>query len=536
MVSFSNRALKCAVVIGLLQLLVVFPAWSQAKFSRQLPAGPLTINGPYAAIVSGQKIIYDPNNKLGVDLTYDRLKLKANRVSYGQDEIELTGFKGNYEQYTLEGDYFRINPKTGDYAGEDLKFGYLSAYLKGKRVQFYGDKIVADQVSTSPLNYPIFSFDSNRVELYPGYTIARGNIFKFFPVPIYYIPLYLNDQRRKYFELPFPALEAAKDIFHGTQGAVHSHYFFNPQWFGDLSLRLSDFDGGGAEIQQIFRLSDHHQFQFDLTGWQKSPVQGKASYVFNYYEDPTVKGDLSFAQRNELVRKIAGIEPRLIIGADYSFNEEVNRSIVDRSYDLTASGRLKGLLFDHTYTIVPTLTYGRIKEKKIYPENAQAQEVDRSYLRTGADLNFSYYLETPFIQPYVTKAFLSLDYQHDEYKPGDLARTRVASSLTVRRPIFNLDFLLYEAVLTKSLSDSGLSPFYFEEYGRLKDSFSLDLYLRTELFIGGNLWLYDLTGGGLYNEINYVGVKALGDSYVVLRHDRRREFWELGIMKKELAF
>ncbi|MFA6170798.1 MAG: hypothetical protein WCW67_06265 [Candidatus Margulisiibacteriota bacterium] len=525
----NNRVIYCAVILGLLY----FPAFAQAEFSRRLPAGLLTIKGPEASSYNGQKIIFDRSKKLGVDLAYDRLKLKADRISYDQDEIELANFKGSYEQYSLEGDYFRINSRTGEYAGEGLKFGYLSAYLKGKRVQFFGEKIVADQVTTSPLNYPIFSFDSSRVEIYPGYTLARGNVLRFFSLPIYYLPLYLNDRRRKYFELPFPALEGAKDIFHGAQGAVHSHYFFNPRWFGDLALRLSDFDGGGAEVQQIFRLSDHQQFRFDLAGWQRSPAQGKASYVYNYYEDPKGNGR-SFTGQNELVRNIAGIEPRLIIGADYSFNEEINRSIIDRGYDLTASGRLKGLLFDHLYTIVPTLTYGQIKEKKIYPESALPQEVDRSYFRTGADLNFSYYLETQFIQPYVNKAFLSLDYQHDEYKPGTATRTRITSALTVRRPI--LDFLLYEAVLTKSLADSGLSPFYFEEYGRLKDSFSLDLYLRTDLFVGGNLWLYDLAAGGLFNEISYIGIKALDDGYVILRHDRRQELWELGIMKKELAF
>ncbi|MBU0629865.1 MAG: hypothetical protein KKC80_02970 [Candidatus Margulisbacteria bacterium] len=505
-------------------------------FSHQLPDGLLSIKGPELAKDKGRKVIIDRSNKFGVSLTYDQLKIKANRASYDQDEIELTVFKGNYEQYALEGDYFRINPKTGEYAGDNLKFGYLSAYLKGGRVHFFGDKIVADQVTTSPLNYPVFSFSSSRIEIYPGYALARGNILKFFPVPIYYIPLYINDQRRKYFELPFPALEAAKDLFHGSHGAVHSHYFFNPQWFGDLALRYSEIDGGGVEVQQIVRLSDHQQFQVDLTGWQRASAQGKISYVYNYYPDPAIGRQLSFFEKNELAGKVAGIEAPLALRADHSFNEEINRSVIDRDYDISVKGKVKGLLFDHTYTIVPTLTYGRIRETKIYPESAPAQVVDRNYLRTGADLNFSYYLETPFIQPYVTKAFLSLDYQHDDYKPGTVSRTRLASSLTVRRPIFNLDFLFYEAVLTKSLADSGLSPFYFEEYGRLKDSFSLDLYLQTDLFVGGNQWVYDLSAGVMFNEINYLGIKALGDSYVVLRHDRRREFWELGIMKKELAF
>ena len=105
-------------------------------FRKEINDIKLTIKAPAAYSSGGKRIFIDKKKELGVELNYGELKVRANQVNYDpkQDVIELaSGFKGSLWQYQIEGEYFRINPWTGNYAGDDLKFGYLVAYLYGKR-------------------------------------------------------------------------------------------------------------------------------------------------------------------------------------------------------------------------------------------------------------------------------------------------------------------------------------------------------------------------------------------------------------------
>jgi hypothetical protein len=526
----------------LLVLFILSPTWANAaQFRRQLNDGVLLIKAPGSYDSDGERIFIDKTNGYGVIVTYGGLTVGANQAAYDlqQNTIKLSsGFKGSFEGYSLEGDYFRIKPATRNFSGQGLKFGYLSAYLRAGQLQFNGDKIVIDDVSAAPFDFPVFGLTAGQLEITPGYLLARHNILRVFFIPCYYIPLYFNDQRRSYFPLPFPAFEAAQDIYHGNSAAVHSNYFFNPKLYGDIALRLSQSDGYGAGIQQDVRLSDNHQLALKYVGWQKSPAQLKLSYVFNYFRAPSPPDhDLSFQEQSDRVRKIAGLESQLSLICDYSQNEDFSRGRIDRSPQVTVSSRLKGNLADHVYTLIPSASYGRIREKKIFPENAAPQDVNHDYERRGFGLNWTYFLETPYIKPYVNRALVILDYQHANYDPGNAYRDRLASSLTIRRPLLNIDGLNYELALTKVLVNYGQSPFFFEEYGLLlQDNTALDIYLQTDYLIGGGQFIYDLTNGAPYNEIYYCGVKALGDSFAVIRRDRRMQLWEFAIMKKDLAF
>lgn len=508
-------------------------------FRKEINNVFLTVTGPKSYIEHNKKIFVDEKKAFRVELDYGELKVKANRVAYDtrQDVVELAdGFKGSLEQYQIEGDYFRINPRTGNYAGYDLKFGYLVAYFYGKEFQFYGDKISVDKISASPLYYPVFSLSTDKLEIYPGYSLAHQNVLKLLNVPFYYIPLYLEDRRRKYFELPFPALEVESDIFHGKHGSVHSHYFINSALFGDVSLQLSDVDGGGVQIQQLIRLSDHQQIEFGLLGWQRAPLQANFSYVLHLFDNPRrPEKILTFREQQQLEEEISDLQPRLAFRSDYTVNEEIKRSIVDRYPDVSVTVPMPGRLYDHAYTLTPSIYYGKIKEKKIFPENGNPQDVNRDYNRSKGTLNFTYYLETPHLKPFIKKALLAMDYEHSVYYPGNTDRGRVSGSLTVRRPILSTLGLFYEATLTKLLLDYGQSPFYFEEYGRLKDSGTLDLYLQAPFLIAGNQLIYDFTNWQLFNEIYYLGVKS-GSNYAVIQYDRRFQSWKFAFMTKETAF
>jgi hypothetical protein len=526
----------------LLLLFALAPTRAGAvQFSRQLNDGVLLIKAPASYDSDGQKIFSDETNRYGVTLTYAGLTIETNRASLDrqQNTIEISfGFQGSFEGYTLSGDYFRINPATRNFSGQGMKFGYLSAYLRAGRLQYNGEEIVAEDVSAAPFDFPAFGLTAGRLEISPGYLLSRSNVLRFFFIPCYYIPLYFNDQRRSYFPLPFPAFEAAQDIYHGNSAAVHSNYFFTPNLYGDIALRLSQNDGYGAGFQQDVRLSDNHQLALNYVGWQKSPAQFKLSYVFNYFRTPPLPSrELSFQEQSERVRKIAGLESLLTLNADYSQNEDYSRGRIDRYPQLTLSSRLKGNLADHVYTLIPSVSYGRIREKRIFPENAAPQNVNNDYQRRAFGLNWTYFLETPYIKPYVNRALVVLDYQHANYDPGTAYRDRLASSLTIRRPLLNINGLNYEFVLTKVLVNYGQSPFFFEEYGYLlQDNVALDIYRQTNHLIGGGQFVYDLTNGAPYNEVYYFGVKALGDSFAVIRHDRRMQLWEFAIMKKDLAF
>ncbi|MBN3032515.1 MAG: hypothetical protein JW873_00275 [Candidatus Saganbacteria bacterium] len=518
-----------------------FNAADARTHRAKLNDGVLVIAAPRAYEAAGKKNFADDNNAYGVALTYGGLTIEANRaaVDLRRDVIELAGgFRGTFEGYALSGDHFRIDPASRNFSGENLRLGYLTAYLQAGELRYNGEKITMDNVTAAPFDQPLFSADLGQLEIYPGYMLARRNVFRAFFVPCYYIPLYFNDQRRSYFPLPFPAFEARQDIYHGGTAAVHSNYFFDPKLFGDVSLRQSELDGAGLGIQQVVRLSDNHQLNFNYAGWQKAPAQTKLSYVFNYFRVPPPPGPgAAFQERAAAVQAVARLEPLWAVGADYSQNEDFNRARLDRYPDLLANARLKGLLYDHTYTLTPYYSYGRIREKKIWPENGAPQEVDRNYERKGLGFNGSYYLETPYIKPYVNRALLSLDFLHNDYDPGSAQRDRLASSLTVRRPLLNFAGLYYELVLTKVLLNSGRSPFFYEEYGwQLLDNAALDLYLQTDRLIGGAQYVYDLSNSAAYNEIYYAGIKALGDSFVTIRRDRRMRLWELAFMKKEQAF
>ncbi|MFH1683450.1 MAG: hypothetical protein ABIA67_01060, partial [Candidatus Margulisiibacteriota bacterium] len=375
------------------------------------------------------------------------------------------------------------------------------------------------------------------LDIYPGYSLAHRNTLKLFNLPFYYVPLYFNDVRRKYYKLPFPALRAGKNIFRGNYSSIHSHYFIDPRVFGDISLHFSDENGAGAQLQQIVRLSDWQQLELKYLAWEKAEPRTGLSYTIQLFAVPRDKTNkLSFNEQWELEEKISTIEAEVSFTADYCLNQEINRSIIDRYPDLSVLIRMHGFLYDHAYAIAPSASYGKIKEKKIYPENAPAQAVNRAYDRTKMGVNFSYFLETPFVRPYVQKALWDIDYQHSDYLPGNTNRGRVSSSIKVRRPILLPVGLFYEAVLTKGLLDYGQSPFSFEEYGLLRDSASFDLYLQTDYILAGNQLIHDFSIGQLYNEIYYFGIKALDSSYAVIKFDRRQESWEFAFMVKEAAF
>ncbi|MBU0671449.1 MAG: hypothetical protein KJ732_00305, partial [Candidatus Margulisbacteria bacterium] len=510
-----------------------------STLSKKINQLELSVSAPEHFDSDGKRIFIDSKQQLGVDLKYGGLKVRANQASYDleHDVIELSyGFKGQLEQFSIEGDYFRINPWTGNYAGEDLKFGYLVAYLRGKRFQFYGKKISVDDISASPFYYPVFSSNSGRLDIYPGYSLAHRNTLKLFNLPFYYVPLYFNDWRRKYYELPFPALQAGKNIFRGTYGLVHSHYFVDPGIFGDISLHFSSENGAGAQLQQIVRLSDWQQLELKYLAWEKAEPRTRLSYTLQLFADPRDKTkELSFNEQRGLEGRIATIEPEVSFTADYSLNQELNRSIIDRYPDFSVLIRMHGFLYDHAYAVAPSASFGRIKEKKIYPENAPSQAVDRVYDRIKFGVDFSYFLETQFIRPFVQKAFWDINYEHADYLPGNANRGRVSSSLKVRRPILLAAGLFYEAVLTKGLLDYGQSPFFFEEYGWLRDSASFDLYLQSDDILAGSQWIHDFSIGQIYNEIYYFGLKALDSSYAVIKFDRRQESWEFAFVVKEAS-
>jgi hypothetical protein len=486
-----------------------------------------------------KKIFVDKSNQFKVYITYGELKIRANKAAYDFNDkiIELyDGFNGEFDQYKIAGEYFRINPVTGHYLGRKLQFGYLFATLHGEEYQFYGDYILIKNISTSPLQFPIFNLDISQLKIHPGYSLASRNTLKFFNIPFYYIPLYMEDGRRNYFEIPFPAFEVKKDIFHDTHGSIHTHYYFNPALFGDLSLRFSDQDGGGAEVQQIVRLSDHHQLQLDYVWWEKAAAQSSYSYIFHYFDNPRRPDNkLSFRQRQKQEEKIARIDPNVVLQCDYTQNEEIQRSIVDRYPDVSLTGYIYGLINDHKYTLTPTFYYGTLKEKRIFPEDQAPQDVDREYNRTKGEVNFTYFLETPRLRPFINKVLWGIDYEHSIYDPGNASRGRLSSSITARRPILKQLGFYYETILTKTLVDYGQSPFFFEEYGRLFDSAILDLYLQLPVLIAGNQFIYDLTNWQSYNEIYYVGIKA-GNNYATIQYNRRFESWEFAFMRKEAAF
>lgn len=508
-------------------------------FQKNLNNVLLTIQAPQSYISGNKKIFIDKQNNFEVVLSYDEIKIYANQIAYdfNLDTIELSnGFKGSLEQYFIRGDYFRINLRTRYYVGNNLQFGYQVASLQGEEFQFYGDRILVKNITASPLYYPIFNLTTSRLEIYPSYSLAKLNTLRFFRIPFYFIFLYMEDWRRNYFELPFPALELKKDIFHDTSGTIHTHYFINPSLYGDIALKLSDKDGGGAQIQQIVRLNDHHQMELKVLGWERAPAQANFSYIFHFFDNPR-KPDkyLSFEQKQKMEQRVSRIEPNLIFQCDYTYNEEIQRSIVDRYPDAMLMGNIRGILYDHTYTLTPAVHYGRIKEKRIYPENQNPRDVDRDYKRLKGEANFTYYLETPRLSPFINRVFLGIDYEHSEYTPGDANRGRILGSLTVRRPILKMIGLYYELKLNKALLDYGQSPFFFEEYGRLMDSAALDLYLQLQLFIAGNQFIYDITNMQPYNEVYYVGVKA-GINYAVIQYNRREQSWEFKFMRKEAAF
>ncbi|MCU0641289.1 MAG: hypothetical protein MUC35_04290 [Candidatus Margulisbacteria bacterium] len=471
---------------------------------------------------------------------YGALTVEARAVNWdkGAKVVELTGFRGTYESYALSGDYFRINTGTGNFSGQNLKVGYLTAYLQVAAVEYNGRKVDAANVTAAPFEQPLFSANLGELELYPGYLLARHNTLKLSVVPFYYIPLYFSDLRRSYFPLPFPALELGKDIYHGSAGAVHTNYFFSPQLFGDLALRASETDGAGLGIQQVVRLADYHQLNASAVGWQKSPAQFKLSYVFNYFPAPTRPNHpLSFQEQSKLIQDTAQAETLISVRADYSQNEDFSRGRIDRAPDLLANIKFKGVLFDHVYTLTPYISHGRLRETKIFPEIGAPQSVDRSYQRQGVGFDCTYFLDTPFVKPYVNRALLTLNLLHNNYEPGPASRDRLASSLTIRRPLLTLAGLSYELVLTKVLANNGQSPFFFEEYGwQLLDHAALDLYLQNDRLLAGTQVVYDLISGTPYNEIYYAGIKAVGDSYAAIRHDRRMQSWEFAFMRKEEVF
>ena len=517
-------------------MLASLPAWGQKGrvFRKRLNNLDLTIKAPASFVWKGKRIFVDKSKKYGVELEYGGVKVTANRAAYDLNKqvIELSdGFKGEFEQYRIEGDYFRINPRTGNYAGYDVRFGYLTAYLQAGEFSSHKNTITVQNMTMSPFHHALIGLDTARLEIYPGYRIARGNTLRLFRLPLYYIPLYFEEGRRAYFDLPFPAFEAKKDVFKGNRGSIHTHYVISPTLYGDLSLHVSDTGGGGLQVQQIGRLNDHHQVELKVLGWERDPAQASAAYEFQLFGNPRRPGQkLTFKEEHELETRIAGIIPWVIFHADYTANEQVKRSVIDRYPDLSLTGKMNGLLYDHTYTFSPSIHQGRIKEKRIFLEGAAApQDVNRDYERVKGNLNFSYYLETPMMRPFVKKMLMELNYEHSEYTPGSSTRGRVAGAFTVRRPIWEFLGLYYGATLTKILLDYGVSPFYFEEYGRLKDSGVLDLYLQTDLFIAGNEVTYDFTAWAPYNEIYYLGLRLNGN-YAVLRFDRRQETWEFAFM------
>jgi hypothetical protein len=141
----------------------------------------LIINGPESYLSGNRRIFIDKSHNYGVNLSYGGLKAQTNQIAYDieQDIIELAnGFKGSLDQYYIEGSYIRINPQTGNYIGYNMKFGYLAAYFYGKEFQFFGDKILVNKIATSPLYYPVFRLYIDKLEIYPGYSLAYKNTLK----------------------------------------------------------------------------------------------------------------------------------------------------------------------------------------------------------------------------------------------------------------------------------------------------------------------------------------------------------------------
>ncbi|MEE8638235.1 MAG: hypothetical protein V3T21_04220 [Candidatus Margulisiibacteriota bacterium] len=528
------------ILLFLLSSLIIasFSACAYAKVYRtKIDSNSLVIKAPKYFYSGPHEITFiDPKQEHGVKLIYKPFEVQANRIVYDtrRSVIELSkGFKGSFGDFHLEGSYFRFNPKTQNYVGEDLKLGYLMAALYGKKFQFYGKRILINDISASPL-YPLINLYSQRVEIYPGYTLAYGNNLNLFRIiPFYYVPLYVEDGRRNSFELIIAAPEIKSNTFHGLYGFYNTNFFFNPVLYGTLSLGLSEKDGWGGRVQNLVRLNDHHQFQLQFAGWADNKrLQQLHSYEFNFFSNPRPKRRLTFQKQQKLEEEIKNIPGNPILRVDYTQNEEIQRSIIDRYPDVTLRGSIKSIIRDHTLSIDPSITYGKILEKGYYPEDSESlTEVNIDSKRLRYDLNVAYFLE----MPYVKKSLLAMDYEHSEYEPQNSNRGRVSSSLTFRRPISKLIGLFYNLTLTKVLLDYGQSPFEFERYGRLGDSGYLDLYLQLQLLILGYELVYDFSSWQPFNNIYYAGIRYM-DRYAVIKYDTREKWWEFQFMVKAEMF
>ena len=528
------------ILLTLLSFLVIASSspCAYAKIYRtKIDSNLLVIDAPKYYYSGPHEITFiDPNEEYQVKLIYKPFEVQANQTVYDTQKsvFELSkGFKSSFENFYVEGDYFRFNPKTQNFAGENLKFGYLTASLHGKKFEFYGERILINEVNASPL-YPVINLYSHKVEIYPGYYLAHGdNLNLFGAIPFYYVPLYVEDGRRNSFDLIIAGPEIRSNVFHGLYGFYNTNYFFDPALYGTFSLGHSDKDGWGGRIQQLIRLNDHHQAQLQVTKWAKNErLQQLHSYEFQIFENPRPKRRLAFQKQQELEEEIKNIPANPIFHVDYTRNEEIQRSIVDRYPDASLRTSMTTIYRDHTLTINPSLTYGKILEQGYYPEGSETlTEVNTESNRMRADLNVTYFLE----MPYVKKSLLAMDYEHSEYRPQDTNRGRISSSLTFRRPISKLLGLYYNLTLTKVLLDYGSSPFEFERYGRLGDSGYLDLYLQLLSLILGYELIYDFSGWQPFNNIYYAGIRYM-DRYAVVKYDTREEWWEFQFMVKAEMF
>jgi len=256
-------------------------------YIRRIGLHDLYITAAEREFKNNEVYFYSSPLQREVVLEYDEVVIYAGQARLRLDDrVFLSdGFRSSYLNNRVSGQTLEYNPRSGFMEGQNIVISTEDLYASSDRLSFQGEKIGLYNLT---LGVPMYGFSirSKQLDLYPGWTVLYDTTFNVGDWPLWYIPVYVTDQRRTAFHMPGSIPEWGRTYFSGDYFRWNSHYYINEKYYGNLQANWTQLKGFGYGIQSIMRFSDRDQMVYVNRNWQNFPTQETFSYEHSFLELP----------------------------------------------------------------------------------------------------------------------------------------------------------------------------------------------------------------------------------------------------------
>ncbi len=511
-VSFTLMNIRLFCTFVTLYILFLLPVSGRAAtYTRTIEKERLIMRAPVIEYVNGGVVGYSRSvRQRQVRVLYGKQSFRAQRAVLRGNAVSFSrGFDAQFKNSTLTGNMLLYDFDTNHFDGKDIVLTSDWLTFESSRLQYQGDTIQFFDVRLG-LRVIDLAVAFDHITLYPGWGVVQGVGLETFERRIYHIPIWVIDNRRNAFQIPYPLPEIGTTKYRGDFWTWNTHYYFNPMFYGFTHFGGSQYKGAMVGLGQIVRLNDQDQFYLGGDFWQMTEPQLRAEYNHSFLKLPPRKRRMTFEEMLDYNMRVKDLDSS-DIRVTVTKREEINDEEVDRDPEFGYTGH-----FVLTPKLGLDLTFS---SGQIYEYSTMLQA-----MRTNSNQYLTYQQPVWIVDPLTWV----LGYERSDYALKPFTWQMIYGSVEWQK-----DFWLFlpHAKYTHYFYDEGGSPFIFDQKYRVpNDNILYGLRFGKKKYHIGIKFLQDTVLDQLVDTTTYLGWMFSGGWVLQASYSTQRQAFSTAVM------